>query len=83
MKLTIKKSTTLNAEITIEEGLIITLQANISDESAGNTYINQSIIDQNLYSQNRRLCREKISEFQVKVYEIEDSFTGEGVETAE
>ncbi|WP_288395348.1 hypothetical protein [uncultured Vagococcus sp.] len=83
MKLNIKKSTTLNGEVTIEGILAVTLQANISDESAGNTYINQSIIDQDLYSQNRKLCREKISEFQEKVYEIEDRFIEEGVKTAE
>jgi hypothetical protein len=83
MKLNIKKSTTLNGEVTIEGVLTVTLQANISDESAGNTYINQSIIDQDLYSQNRKLCREKISEFQEKVYEIEDRFIEEGVKTAE
>lgn len=83
MKLNIKKSTTLNGEVTIEGVLAVTLQANISDESAGNTYINQSIIDQDLYSQNSKLCREKISEFHAKVYEIEDRFIEEEVKTDE
>lgn len=75
--LNIKKSTTLNGEIIIDGTLIVTLQANISSGNAGNTYINQSIIDQDRYNTNRKECREKISEFQEKVYETEDAFLDE------
>lgn len=70
--LTIKKSTSVNGEVIIDNTLVITLQANISSDTSGSTYINQSVIDSVLYNENKKLCREKVSEFQTEVYRLED-----------
>lgn len=75
--LTTKKATSLTGDIKIDDILVVQVQANISNETAGNTYINQSIINQELYTNNRKQCRQEISEFQEKVYEIEDQFVEE------
>lgn len=70
--LTLKKSITLNGEVFVEDKLAVTLQANITAENAGNSFINQSIINQELYNANRKTCREEIKQFQEEVFNLED-----------
>lgn len=74
-----KKSTSFTGEISIDGVLAVTLQANITNESSGNTYINQSIVNQETYNVNREQCRKEITDFKDKVYEIEDRFIAEGL----
>ncbi|MFY8330695.1 hypothetical protein [Vagococcus carniphilus] len=83
MALTIKKSTTLNGESRIEGNVVMTMSAEIADETAGNSFVRQVIIDQGLYSKNKKECRQDVSDFQDKVYEIEDEFIGENTKPAE
>ena len=70
--LTIKKSTSVNGEVIIDNTLVMTLQANISSETSGSTYVNQSIIDSVLYNENKKMCRQRIQEFQEEIYKLED-----------
>lgn len=65
------KSISLNGEVRIEEKLVVTLQANITDGTAG-SYINQNIIDTDIYKEHKSECRKSILEFHTKVNEIED-----------
>lgn len=74
------KATSLTGEISIEGVVTVTLQANITNETSGNTYINQSIINQDVYNANREVCRKEISDFKDKVYDIEDRFISEATE---
>lgn len=83
MALTIKKSTTLNGESRIEGNVVMTMSAEITNETAGNSFVRQVIIDQGLYSKNKKECRQDISDFQDKVYEIEDAFIEENTKPAE
>ncbi|MBO0419112.1 hypothetical protein JZO80_02975 [Vagococcus fluvialis] len=78
-----KQSTSFTGEISIEGTVTVTLQANITKQNSGNTYINQSIINQDLYNSNREICRKEISDFKDKVYQIEDKFIEEGDKAAE
>lgn len=75
-----KKSTSFTGEISIDGVVAVTLQANITNENSGNTYINQSIINQDIYNANREVCRKEISDFKDKVYAIEDRFITEATE---
>ena len=74
MALEAKKSTSLTGYSQIGGQTVIYFNANISDESAGNTSINQSIQNPELYAANRTECRRDSSEFQELVWEVEDEF---------
>lgn len=67
MALNTKKSISITGESKINGQQVIYLNANVTTDSAGNTNINQSITDQNLYRQNRVECRKDIDDFQAKV----------------
>ena len=67
-----KKSTSLTGESTIDGQQAVYLSANITIETAGNTSINQSITNQDLYRANLAECRKDINDFQAKVWAIED-----------
>lgn len=73
MTLKLTKSTTLNGESIIDGITVVTLLATISAETAGNTYITQNIINQDIYNANKRKVRKDMSEFQDAVYEVEDA----------
>lgn len=66
------KTTTLSGYSKINGQPVVYLTANITTETAGNTSISQSIQSQDLYRANLLECRKDISDFQTKVYEIED-----------
>lgn len=83
MVLKMKKTTALSGEVVIDGILVMTLQSNISSDASSNTYTTDNVVDQKLYNENTKLCREKIEEFRKKVYEIEDHFIEEGFKTTE
>lgn len=72
-----KKSTSLTGQSMVEGQQAIYLSANITTESAGNTSINQSITNQELYLANLSECRKDINDFQEKVWAIEDEMIAE------
>ncbi|MBS7181521.1 hypothetical protein [Enterococcus gallinarum] len=82
MALNTKKSISITGESKINGQQVIYLNANVTTDSAGNTSINQSITDQNLYRQNRVECRKDIDDFQAKVWAIEDDLLNEVEEQA-
>lgn len=71
------KKTSLTGTSTIEGQQAVYLSANITTETVGNTTINQSITNQELYRANLTECRKDISDFQSKVWEIEDEMIAE------
>ncbi|WP_454093198.1 hypothetical protein [Glutamicibacter protophormiae] len=77
MALGTKKSINITGESKINGQSVIYLSANVTTDSAGNTNINQSINNQDLYRQNRVECRKDIDEFQNKVWAIEDGLIAE------
>lgn len=78
MSLTVKKSSTLNGESRVNGELVLTMTAEISSDHLGNSYVRQAITDQELYAKNRSECRKDVSDFQERVYLIEDKFIEEG-----
>lgn len=71
------KKTSLTGTSTINDQQVVYLSANITAETAGNTTINQSITNQELYRANLSECRKDISDFQSKVWAIEDEMIAE------
>ena len=71
------KKTSLTGTSTINDQQVVYLSANITAETVGNTTINQSITNQELYRANLTECRKDISDFQTKVWEIEDEMIAE------
>ena len=77
MALKTNKSTTLTGYSTVNGIQVLYLSANITKDNVGNTYINQSILNQAEYNSNRVECRKDIADFQSEVYAIEDEFIAE------
>ena len=69
------KSTTLNGHVTIEETLVITLNASISPDDGG-THISMTLQNKELYVQNLEQCRGSIDEFIQVVRNQENSVLG-------
>ena len=82
MALYTKKSISITGESKINGQQVIYLNADVTTDSAGNTNINQSITDQNLYRQNRVECRKDVDDFQERVWAIEDELLNEVEEQA-
>lgn len=77
MSLTINQSVTVTGQSIIEGTQVIYFNASVSSENEGNTTINQSIQNQELYRANRVECRKDADAFQKKVREVEDDLLGE------
>ena len=73
------KSTSLTGTSTINDNQVIYLSANITNESAGSTTINQSIQNDALYKANLTECRADVQAFQSAVWAIEDAMIAEQV----
>lgn len=73
----LSKSTRLTGEVKIQNETAMTLTADISTENLGNSYMSQSIVNQELYKDNRVECRLNVSQFQEIVYSIEDKYAEE------
>lgn len=71
------KSTTLTGQSMIGEQQVIYLSANITNESAGNTSINQSIQNDTLYKANLTECRADVQAFQQSIWDAEDAMIAE------
>lgn len=72
--LKLRKSTNLNGDITIDNQIVVTASANITDETVGNTNVNSTVLNNELYAEHRNQCRKDLAEFKEAVYEIEDEF---------
>lgn len=72
--LTTNKTTTVTGYSYIDGKQAVYLAANVSRDNVGNTYINQTITDPELYNANRVECRKDIADFQAEVYAVEDSY---------
>ncbi|MGH1707749.1 hypothetical protein [Enterococcus gallinarum] len=82
MALETKKSISITGESKINGQSVIYLSANVTTDSAGNTSINQTINNQDLYRQNRVECRKDVEDFQDKVWTVEDDLLSEVEEQA-
>lgn len=81
--LTIKQTTKLTGEIKVGNVTVVNLYADVSEILNGNTTINQTIYNQELYKENIETCRNEIGEFYEKVWEVEDKYILESVKTVE
>lgn len=81
--LTTKKTTRLSGESRIEGVIAMTLDAEVSRETAENTFVRQNIINQELYNANKKECRKDITDFQEEVFDLEDSFMAEEAKEVE
>ncbi|MDT2782900.1 hypothetical protein P7H41_13200 [Vagococcus fluvialis] len=81
--LLISKTSTLRGESRIGDVLVMTMTAEISSDQLGNSTTRTAIMNQELYAKNRTECRKDASDFQEKVYLIEDKFIEEGFEFKE
>ncbi|MFW8618515.1 hypothetical protein ACOJB1_11785 [Enterococcus innesii] len=77
MALEIKKSININGESKINNQSVIFLTANVTTSNVGNTSINQTINNQELYRKNRVECRKDVEDFQDKVWAVEDDLLHE------
>ena len=77
MALEIKKSININGESKISNQSVIFLTANVTTSNVGNTSINLTINNQELYRQNRVECRKDVEDFQDKVWAVEDDLLQE------
>ena len=77
MALEIKKYININGESKINNQSVIFLTANVTTSNVGNTSINQTINNQELYRQNRVECRKDVEDFQDKVWAVEDDLLQE------
>lgn len=75
--LTTNKSITLIGHSEVENQQAVYFRAQIGD---GDSMINQSIQDKALYEANKEECRKDFSDFQDKVYAIEDQQESEEVD---
>ena len=71
MALVVRQSVNLSGESIINDQTIASFSSQIP-QSSGNTNVNINIVNQNLYDLNRIVVRADQTEFQSKVYEIED-----------
>lgn len=82
MALETKKSINIAGESKINGQQVIYLSASVKTDSAGNTSISQSIVNQELYRQNRTECRKDVEDFQDRVWTVEDDLLQEVEEQA-
>lgn len=76
MALTTKKNVTITGVSTIEGQQVAYFNATIPQDE-GNSSINRSVTNQELYEANRTEVRADERAFQDKVYEVEDSLAAE------
>lgn len=74
--LDIKKTINLVGQSIVEDTVVVYMNASISK---GGTNTNKTINSPELYSANKKEIRQDISDFENKVYEIEDSFNNNEV----
>ena len=73
MALNLKKSTTLDGTSEVDGQVIMTMVATISTETQGSSYVNETILNQDLYKDNKKQVRQDRQDFQSAVFDVEDS----------
>lgn len=74
MTLKTRQSVSLSGESIVNDQTVASFSAQIPQDN-GSTNINISIINQQLYDDNRKQVRADLAAFQDKVYEIEDNLS--------
>lgn len=77
MALTHTVSVQISGYSVINGEQVMYLTANVSRDTAGSTYVNQTITNKELYNSNRTECRQDVADFQDKVYKAEDELLAE------
>lgn len=67
------KSITLNGTSAIGESQVAILNATINTEDVGNNNYVETILNKDLYNQNKSEVRKDIAEFKELVYEVQDA----------
>lgn len=80
--LNINKNITLNGASIIDGVQVAYMSASISTDG-NNANINKGITNQDLYNANKREVRADFTEFENKVYEVEDGLNAEAEEIVE
>lgn len=72
MAINIKESVTVTGAVEIENVQVVYLSSNIVSDGSDATTFSQSILNADLYNENKAQCRADIAEFQTYVYGVED-----------
>lgn len=79
VKMKIEKSTTMSAQIVVEDTNVVYLSATLSTEGRSDS-ISQTIQNKESYISNKEEVRQKISEFQEEVYKAQDIISEGGIQ---
>lgn len=71
------KSITLIGTSEIEGQQAVYMNATVSTGRNGRVSINKSITNQELYNKNKKAIRKDMSDFELQIYEVEDSLSAE------
>lgn len=74
--LEVTKNITLNGVSKIDGQAVAYMSANISTDRAGSSNVNKSISNKDLYDVNKTQVRKDMTEFEEKVYQLEDELVG-------
>ncbi|MEY8736416.1 hypothetical protein AB9M75_03995 [Lactobacillus sp. AN1001] len=80
MALEKSKSMTLTGVSKVGNDVVVSLTANLSTDSNSSDYVNQSVRNPSLYTENKREVRKDILEFQNYVYDQQDLIDQETTE---
>lgn len=75
--LKVTKNITLTGVSEIEGKQVAYMSATISTDGTGQANVVKNITNQALYEQNKKAVRKDMSDFEVKVYEVEDNLNME------
>lgn len=70
--LEVNKSTNLNGVVKVDDQIVIYLNATIDSNNGFGANINKSIVNQELYIQNKDAVRADVKKFKDMVYALED-----------
>ena len=71
--LNISKSVILNGTISIDNDVVVHMNATINTNGGNGANVSKTIMNQDLYDKNRESVRLEIDTFESEVYKIEDS----------
>lgn len=70
--LKLNKNITLNGVSMINGVQVVYMNATISTDGAGNSGINKTITDKEMYNANKKQVRADMTQFEEEVYNVED-----------
>lgn len=70
--LKLNKNITLTGISMINGVQVVYMNATISTDGAGNSGINKTIVDKDLYNANKKQVRADMTQFEEEVYNVED-----------